>query len=149
MSLLLWGVIVLCLLAACVMDCRTCEVYNITWWISGAAALLLAGSRRPDGEQILSLALFLLLQLLVFSRIYGRADCYAFCVCAVAETAAGFGFRDFLLHMLAAFGILAIVQAFRRNIGRGGNLKQPVPFLPYITVSFGLLLLSGGFCSVR
>ena len=43
----LWGIIVLCLLFACITDCRTCTVYNFTWWISGTAAgiLLMTGSK--------------------------------------------------------------------------------------------------------
>ena len=73
--------------------------------------------------------------------MYGRADCYAFCVCAMAETACGMGFAEYLFHMLIAFGILAMVQFARRNIDTKGNLKHPVPFIPYIAAAFVLVLL--------
>ena len=138
----LWTVITVCLLFACVTDCRTCEVYNFTWWISGtAAAVLILLNGTLKGEMLLELGLFCLLQLLVFTKMYGRADCYAFCVCAMVEAAEGMGFMEFLLHMLLAFGILAPVQLLYHNVDRRGNLKQPVPFLPYITLAFGLVFL--------
>lgn len=138
----LWAVIAVCLLAACIMDLRTCLVYNAVWWIGGTAALLLLILNRKviDPENFLWLGVFAALQMGLFSRMYGRADCYAFCVCAAAGASLGMGPAGFLTHMLLAFGLLAAVQALRRNIGRDGNLKRPVPFLPYITLAFWALL---------
>lgn len=138
----MWAVIAVCLLAACIMDCRTCLVCNVVWWISGSAALLLLmmNRQRIQPENLLWLGIFAALQGGLFSRMYGRADCYGFCVCAAAEASAGIGPTGFLAHMLLAVGLLAVVQAFRRNIGRDGNLKRPVPFLPYITLAFWALL---------
>ena len=57
------------------------------------------------------------------------------------ETAAGMGFAGFLLHMLVSFSLLAAVQGPKGNISRKGSLKQPVPFIPYITISFFAILL--------
>lgn len=138
----LWGVIALCLLFACVTDCRTCRVYNFTWWISGTAAILLlmSGKNCLSMEDVVGLGLFVFLQMRFFSEMYGKADCYAFCVCALAEAAAGMGLWEYLVHMLGAFCLLAVVQAFCRNIDKRGNLKRPVPFLPYITLAFWALL---------
>lgn len=142
MKWILWGVIGLCFLFACEMDCRTREVYNVIWWISGtAAAGLVALSSRAGKTPLFELCLFCVIQLRVFSKMYGRADCYAFCVCAAAESSEGFGLEVFLVHMMLAIGLLAIVQLLRRNIDGRGRLKQAVPFLPYITLSFGLLFL--------
>lgn len=142
MRLVLWSVIAVCLLFACITDCRTCQVYNFTWWISGTAALLLlaTGEKSMDVECAAELGFFMLLQLKLFSKMYGRADCYAFCVCALAEAAAGLGLAGYLVHMLTAFCLLAVIQGIRRNVDRRGNLKQPVPFLPYITLAFWTLL---------
>lgn len=139
---ILWGIIALCLLFACVTDCRTREVYNVTWWASGAAAvmLLLAEKDRLDMNFLLELGFFIILQLSLFPKMYGRADCYAFSVCAVAEAAAGLSLAGYFLHMLLSFIFLAFVQALRHNIGKGGNLRRPVPFLPYITLAFWALL---------
>lgn len=139
---ILWGIIALCLLFACVTDCRTREVYNVTWWAAGAAAvmLLFAEKDRLDMSFLLELAIFIILQLSLFPKMYGRADCYAFSVCAVAEAAAGFSLAGYFFHMLLSFIFLAFVQALRHNIGKGGNLRRPVPFLPYITLAFWALL---------
>lgn len=135
MSVFLWLLVIVCLLFACATDCRTCRVYNVTWWISGAAAAVLLG--RSGAWQLLpELGFFCLLQLKLFSRMYGKADCYAFCVCAAAGASEGFGCMEYLLHMALAFGILAAVQLGHRNLDRRGNLRQPVAFLPYITVAF-------------
>ena len=142
---LLFCVVGACLLTACITDLQTCQVHTFIWWIAGAAAtamLAAAGSRK---ENLIFLVLFCLLQQLLFSRFYGRADCHGFCVCAAAECAMGISPAGFFLHMLFAFGALALVQTFRRNIGADGNLKEAVPFLPYITVSFWFLL----FLAVR
>lgn len=138
----LWGIIAACLLFACITDCRSREVYNVTWWAAGAAAavLLFGGRRRPDGVLLLELGVFILLQLKLFPKMYGRADCYAFSVCAVAEAAAGLSMTEYFLHMLLSFLFLAFVQALRHNIGNGGKLRHPVPFLPYITLAFWSLL---------
>ena len=142
MSMILWAVIAGCFLFACVTDCRTCEVYNFTWWLSGTAAVLLMFLNGGESAKILpQLCFFCLLQLLVFSKMYGRADCYAFCVCAMAEASAGKGLFEFLLQMLLAFGVLTVVQFFRGNVDAGGKLKQPVPFLPYITLAFVMIFL--------
>lgn len=141
MRALLWAVISVCFLTASVEDCRTCEVHNLLWWISGTAAALLIVQNGISRALLLELTVFCLLQLILFSRMYGRADCYAFCVCAAAEASLGAGLQEYLVHMLFAFGILAVIQLFRHNVNRKGNLKQAVPFLPYITVSFGLFFL--------
>ena len=137
----LWSVIAVCLLYACITDCRTRQVYNFTWWIAGtAAALLLSAGNRITAERLLELALFTALQCGFFSKMYGKADCYAFSVCAAAAASEGIGLAGFLNHMLLAFALLAVVQGIRRNIGADGNLKRPVPFLPYITLAFWGLL---------
>ncbi|MGN0401883.1 MAG: hypothetical protein ACI4HQ_06430 [Acetatifactor sp.] len=148
MSGVCWGIIGGCFTFACVMDYRTRTVYNFVWWISGAAALVLLFQRRPgpDPEQWIELAVFLGLQLFLFSTMYGRADCYAFCVCGIAEAAAGMGLKGYLIHMLLSFFLLALVQGMRRNIAETGNLKYPVPFLPYITLAFWTLLWYHNIC---
>ncbi len=139
---LFWITIMACLLFACVTDCKTCQVYNVTWWISGGAAVLLLVGResRLTIGVISELFVFIVLQLIFFSKMYGRADCYAFSVCAIAEASEGMGLGEYLLHMLWAFLLLAFVQGICHNIDKTGNLRKPVPFLPYITLAFCALL---------
>lgn len=146
---LLWIIIGGCLLLACVTDCLLCQVYNFTWWIALAAAIPLLWRHCEELTQtggvslqnFCSLLFFCALQFLLFQHTYGRADCYAFCICAAVEAAIGFSTAGFLSHMLVSYVLLFAVQLFRRNINRKGNLRKPVPFLPYITVSFWIIVL--------
>lgn len=130
-----------CLLLACITDIAICQVYNFVWWISGVAAVALLAGRGFAPSAVWEVLLFCVIQLTLFSRMYGKADCYAFCVCAAAEAGLGFGLAGFLMHMLVSFLLLVAVQAERRNIGSRGCLKSPVPFLPYITGAFYLMLI--------
>lgn len=143
-----WAVFGGSLLLACVTDSLLCQVYNFTWWISSAAALALLWCRRAVFmesrfiyfDALGGLLFFVGLQLLLRGRIYGCADSYAFCVCALAQTALGISTAGFLTHMLLAYLLLFVIQLFRRNLNRKGNLRQPVPFLPYITAAFWITL---------
>lgn len=128
-----------CLMISCITDLLTFQVYNFVWWFGGIGAGCMMLCTKEYGN-ITALFFFCLLQQLFFSRMYGRADCHAFCVCAAAECALGMGAVGYLVHMLLAYILLAAVQGVRRNIGRKGNLKVPVAFLPYITLSFWLHL---------
>lgn len=166
------GILAGCLLMACVTDCQNCMVYHYVWWVGGAASIFLLGFSwlgmfwkepscreplcpdcnydclklvvRAAAERLFPVLLFALLQKKLFFRMYGRADCHAFTVCAAAECGIGLGMKEYLVHMLLAFLLLGVVQGLQGNIGRKGNLKEDVAFLPYITISFwGLLLMAG------
>lgn len=136
-----------CLMTACITDLLYYKVHNFLWWVSGATATCMVfrlwitrlSDRKFYGE-LAGLLIFILLQLLFFSKMYGRADCYAFCVCAAAEFGLGMHIFEFLLHMLVAYIILFIIQIYRKNIGKTGNLKASVAFVPYITASFLIIL---------
>ena len=141
LRILLLGIVSGGLMAAWIMDVETHLIYDFVWWISGAAAMLLWISSGNVRMQRWDICVFLLLQHLVFGRLYGRADCHAFCVCALAESAFGMTMQDYLVHMLLALCILAVVQFFRGNITKDGRLKEAMPFIPYITVSFWGILI--------
>lgn len=135
-----------CLLFASITDCYIGKAYHFIWWIGIVAAFFRcclkigqSGSYHAATVAI-SLLIFAGLQQILFARFYGRADCHAFCVCAFAEGSLGMGMTAFWIHMVLAFGLLIIVQGIRGNIGKSGCLKEPVPFLPYITASFLLML---------
>ena len=140
------------LVTACATDIAICQVHNFVWWGTGmAGSCMLFESLRNERQsevfgKLISLLLFILIQQLLFSRLYGRADCYAFSNCAIVEYAQGYGFRDCLFHMLLAVILLAIVQMLQKNMNRKGNLKKPVAFLPYITFSFWLKLFFVYLC---
>lgn len=124
-----------CLIFACITDYKIYEVYGFVWWIGGACGIL---AMRGGTGNIPELVFFCFLQEIFFCRFYGRADCHAFGICAMVQCGMGMGLREYLFHMLFAFCGLAVIQFLGRNINRKGNLKQPVAFLPYITVSFWL-----------
>lgn len=138
-----------CLIFACITDCKACEVYQFTWWVVGSASLFFLCKRISEEGKwsiifLLMLLFYSILQEKFFSRFYGRADCHAFVVCAVGLFGLGMNLQDCFVQMLFAFTGLAVVQMFRRNINRKGNLKKAVAFLPYITVSFWIKC--GCFC---
>lgn len=155
--ILFLSIIAACLLGASIMDLKTCTVYNYIWWVMGAAGIVRLLVRRVflesqqikdvpierlyiesmGGENVwISLFIFILLQELFFCRMYGRADCHGFAACALVGATWGMGLKEHLLHMLIAFGLLGVVQLMKGNVGRNGNLKKPVPFIPYLTVAF-------------
>lgn len=143
---ILFGV-VLC--HAAVVDYKYRLIRRYVWWIAGGIAfcfLMLKTGDIPVPQAPFSGALisFVLLQFLFFSKLYGRADCYAFSCCSVMLKAFGGGMREYLLHMLLAVGILGVVELLRKNVDRLGNLKEPVAFIPYITAAFYALLFIKG-----
>ena len=132
-EILFWGG----LLAAAVSDRRTKEVYDVTFYPALAACCVqLAAGREWTG--FWELMCFAALQLILFRRMYGGADCLAFTMCAAYTTAHGGGLLEALCVMLDTFLLLFPVQLFKRNINRQGNLKEPVALIPYI---FGAMVL--------
>ena len=146
--LLLSGVLG-CLLFACITDMTMCQVYNFTWWMSGmAVGGLLWQQWKESGTigRMPELLLFCALQLLLCVRLYGRADGYAFCVCAGVQAGLGMGMEAYFMHMTVAFILLIMIQTLRKNIGSCGRLKRPVPFLPYVTAGFLVMLIFHKIC---
>lgn len=126
------GILAAYLLLAALTDMQTCQVYDFLHLIGAVGGLWAMWIMQPDISCLVSLILFWLLQRMLFMRMYGEADGMAFLVCALYESCSGTGLLTYLLHMAAAFLLLAVVQGFRHNINEKGNLKQPVPFVPYI-----------------
>lgn len=128
-------------LTVCVVtDRQTCMVYDFLQLPAAAAGAVMALWRPLPPESGAGLIVFALLQYLVFMRLYGKGDGMAFQICGLYIVSGGGDFETLLLHMAAAFGLLGIVQFFRGNINKRGNLKTPVPFLPYIACTVLWLL---------
>jgi len=145
---LLLGIFAGCLLLACITDAFLCQVHCFVWWIAlpAGVALLVAKLREMRMARdivivLLGLLLFGFLQYSLFGRTYGRADSHAFFACALVETALGAGLEVYFLHMTVAYILMIIVQIGKKNITKRGMLKYPVPFLPYINLSFWLVIV--------
>ena len=156
------------LLAAACMDAEHCYVYNYVWWWSllWTVSLLMVsfvGQNADTGQwgitdrigirQAAAVALFVLLQQYLFARMYGRADSHAFSVCALAMCRWRGEMLWFLIHMLLAVSLLAVVQLSQGNVTRRGRLRIPKPFIPYIITTFWaeilwMLCLQGGMTHI-
>ena len=156
------------LLAAACMDAENCYVYNYVWWwcllwTGSLCGISAAGQNTAGGlwriadqtgmRQMASVVLFVFLQQYLFARMYGRADSHAFSVCALAGCHWRGEMLWFLIHMLLALSLLAVVQLRKGNVTRRGRLRTPEPFIPYIVITFwaeivGMLCLRGGLTHI-
>ena len=133
------GVLASYLLVASIQDIQSREVYDFLHVTALPAGLVFVVT-EPSDEKLISLVVFVAVQMGIFMRMYGAGDGLAFLVCAVFESRFGRGMLTYLLHMGTAYILLGIVQGFKHNFNKRGNLRKPVPFLPYITVSVWLFL---------
>ena len=133
------GILAAYLLVASIQDIQSKEVYDFLHVMALPAGLIFVMT-EPSKHKMISLAVFAMVQLGIFMRMYGAGDGLAFLVCALFESRFGQGMLTYLLHMGAAYVLLAIVQGLRHNINKKGNLYEPVPFIPYITATVWLFL---------
>lgn len=134
----IWGIyltLAVYLTVCVVTDRQTCKVYDCLQLPAAAAGAALCLVRPVPASGGAALVCFALLQYLLFMRFYGRGDGMAFQICSLYIVGAGGGLAALLLHMAAALALLGVMQLLRGNINRKGNLKVPVPFLPYIACS--------------
>lgn len=132
---LLYGVLVAYLITASITDYQTQLVHDFLHIIGAVAGLTLIVSQQPEWLVIKGLLWFVGIQLLIFKRMYGTADCFTFIVCAIFIACSNHGLLTYLWHMGATLVLLTIIQGFCRNINRKGNLKVPVALVPYIAVT--------------
>ncbi len=115
-----------------VTDRQTCMVYDFLQLPAAAAGAVMGLMCPLPPESGAVLIVFALLQYLVFMRLYGKGDGMAFQICSLYIVSGGGDLEKLLLHMAAAFGLLGSLQLIRGNLNKRGNLKFPVPFIPYI-----------------
>lgn len=116
-------------------DYRTKEIHT---WIPASGILaggILTAVKGTGVPETAELVCFFLLQLFLFSRLYGFGDCLVFMMCALyLRLYHDGGLTDDLILMLTAYCLLLAVQLARRNVA-GRNLKNPVAMIPYITAA--------------
>jgi len=139
-----WLLIHIYFVSCSMTDIMTCQVYDLFQCMGVVSAGFLLLHSETSAWIGVSICLFALLQYMIFMRFYGAADGMAFLVAALAEGAMGFDVQMYLLHMIAAYLLLSLVQIAKGNIEPCGKLKRPIPFLPYIMVSFWGILIFGG-----
>ena len=137
---LAWLVICIYFLSSTMTDIMSCYVYDWFQIWGTAAGVYLVMQNQSDIRVGSSLVIFTILQGAIFMRLYGRADGLAFLIAALALGSLGHGIKSYLLHMIISYLSLAFIQICKGNIGKKGNLKKPVPFLPYITISFWIVI---------
>ena len=125
-------------------DWDTCLVYRFWWWMFGLVAVGMMICSWQPGDcptcvQMKEWGLFCVLQYLLFARMYGRADCHGFACFSFLLLRKGGRMEQMLVLMLLSICFLGLVQLVKRNVNRKGNLKRPVPFLPYMTFAFLIL----------
>lgn len=128
------------LMVASVMDCRLQMVSDFLHGIGILSAGILAICKPTEPENGWAVVMFCLIQYLVFRFMYGSADVAGFMVCALFLAAEGRGIDTYLFHMAMTFLVLGIVQLFRGNLSKWGNLKEPVALVPYIMIGFFMII---------
>ena len=138
-----WLVIHIYFLSCMLTGSMTCQVYDIFQYPGVVAAGFIVLYKQGSMAVGISLLLFAMLQYVIFMRLYGAADGMAFLVAALAEGSLCYDINIYLFHMIMSYLMLALVQVWRGNVGMKGRLKKPVPFVPYIAVSFWMILVLG------
>jgi len=128
----MYGVLAAYLVTASITDIQTQAVHDFLHLAGCVGGGILLVWNRPGWALLGEAAFFIAIQMLLFRRMYGIADCLAFSVCTLYMAASGKGMMAYVLHMGATFLLLAAVQAGRGNINWRGNLKEPVAMIPYI-----------------
>lgn len=136
----LYGLLAACLAVSSITDYQTKNVYDFLPVLAALGGAVLVAMNRPGRGVLLELLVFLALQFLLFSRMYGTGDCLVFAACAVYLAAGGRGLLACLLHMGTVFLALGVVQALRRNLDASGNLKEPAALVPYISATVWFFL---------
>ncbi len=129
------------LMTAALCDYQTKMVHDFLHMISGICCIVLLCFSHPSWAVIGELIFFVVVQLLLFKRLYGNADAYVFIVCAMFQATNGHGLISYTLHMAATFLLLVLVQAFRKNISKKGDLKEAVALVPYIAIMMWIQVL--------
>ncbi len=124
-----------------IMDVLLCQVSDLLQYIGLLGGIMWVCVRDIEASLGVSLLIFVLLQYILFMRMYGKADGMAFCICALYWLGLGYDMEMYLYHMGFSMVLLAIVQAFRGNISKKGNLKKPIAMYPYISAAFWNLFL--------
>ena len=137
LEFLLFGIALACFAKATAENVKCKQVHRYLWGLAACAGVLLLLLRKGrDFQVVWDLLIFAALQYLLFSKMYGMADCHAFVASAILLSAFGGTILIYLIHMLLTIVFLGVVQLFCGNVNRHGNLHRPVAMLPYVLSAF-------------
>ena len=125
------------MMLCCVTDYHTQKAYDAVQL--GVCVLLVIGiwGKETLASQGVELIVFGGIQAGIFRRMYGEADTMGFLICALSLLEGGLWI--WTLHMAITFLCLGIVQGWKHNIRKDGNLKVPVPLFPYMAAAYVLV----------
>ncbi|MBQ7918946.1 MAG: hypothetical protein IJ324_03255 [Lachnospiraceae bacterium] len=132
------GFVMLIYLAVCsITDYYSGQVYDLIQL--GTCVVIAVGSllQKVSTTYGVDLIIFAVLQMIIFRKMYGDGDVMCFLICALSVVEKGI--FVWVCHMGISFLLLGIVQGRKHNIAPSGNLRTPVPFIPYIAVAYGLV----------
>lgn len=135
--IILFAVFNILLFAAALTDLIFREVYDLIW-IVGILISYVIYATNPDvmPENVLCLVFYIAVQEFLMGKVYGRADCHAFCTCGFFLICAGQSVEVCIFHFGISFILLTVIQFMGKNIGSRGRLKKKVAMIPYIAVGF-------------
>ena len=126
---------VFCLGLCAMTDYKTGYVYDGIV-LSGFVFALTYGLWGGGTNKVTDWIVFCILQAILFRRMYGEGDVLVFLLTGTVYFVTGRGICEDLILMLLTILLLGIHQAYKRNINHKGNLKKPVPMVPYIFMAF-------------
>lgn len=130
------------LVCAAIMDYKYHEVYDYFWIVIIVIAFII---RLIFTEltlwEVLSLMIYVVMQEAVMCHGYGKADCHAFCSCAMLIGIYHMTLEYFILHMFITVVIMTIHQLAKKNVSINGRLKQEIPMIPYIVVAYFAVMM--------
>ncbi len=122
-------------------------IYYTVNYFNNRAASMFAEKTTSEMLDILGdwagIVIFILIQVLVLSRVYGMSDSLAFSTCALIGKTVGANEYACIAFMALTFCVFTVVQVRNKNIGKNLKLIQPKPLIPYIASIFWIAL---AFC---
>ena len=116
-------------------DHCTHYVYRFLYFMPFLAGIGYVLLRGISAEDVMSIGIFYLLVIFLFSRYFGRADTVAFLISVLflGQCGATSGYLlQGMIHMLLSMLLLIVVKRKKINFRKGS--MEPTAFMPYIAV---------------
>lgn len=132
---------ILYLLVCTKEDFDTRSVYRFWHYMAGGIGIVFLCSKDVSIETIIILVVYIMIQLIICRAFIGVADGFVFIVSALyfGVCMEGELIVYIILHIILAFLLLLLMHIDEMDWKRG-KIKEPKPFIPYITVTAMILL---------